>query len=121
MENEEIKKIIDNPEEYDESKEDTVRSWLKDAYSKEMRWVMINIWVWFLIFLVPLVFSIIQFFRIDRCRDQIMYATIFICCCLGIGFIKAFGWVMMQRPRISREIKRLELRIAELSETIKEK
>jgi hypothetical protein len=50
-----------------------------------------------------------------------MYATIFICCCLGIGFIKAFGWVMMQRPRINREIKRLELRIAELNQTIKGK
>jgi glucan phosphoethanolaminetransferase (alkaline phosphatase superfamily) len=121
MDKEQIKKIIDSPEEYDESKEDSYRSMMRDFFSKEMRWVMINVWVWFFIFLVPLVFSIIQFFRIDRVRDQIMYATIFICCCLGIGFIKAFGWVMMQKPRINRDIKRLELRIAELNETVKNK
>lgn len=115
MNEEEVKKIIEDT--YDESKEDTFHSMVRDFYSKKMRWVMINVWVWFLIFLVPLVFSIIQFFRIDSTRDQIMYATIFTCCCIGIGFIKTFGWVMMQRPRISREIKRLELRIAKLAET----
>jgi hypothetical protein len=114
MNDEDIKIIIEDI--YDESKEDTVRSWIKDCFSKNMRWVAINIWVWFFIFLVPLVFSIIQFFGTDQTRDQIMYATIFICCCMGIGFTKVFGFVMMQRPRISREIKRLELRIAELAE-----
>jgi uncharacterized membrane protein YciS (DUF1049 family) len=115
MNDEQIKKIIED--NYDESKEDTFRSMARDFFSKEMRWVMINIWVWFFIFLVPLIFSIIQFFRIDSTREQIMYATIFTCCSLGIGFVKTFGWVMMQRPRISREIKRLELRIAKLVET----
>jgi uncharacterized membrane protein YciS (DUF1049 family) len=114
MNDEQIKKIIED--NYDESKEDTFRSMARDFFSKEMRWVMINIWVWFFIFLVPLIFSIIQFFRIDSTREQIMYATIFTCCSLGIGFVKTFGWVMMQRPRISREIKRLELRIAKLVE-----
>jgi len=119
MNEQEIKRIIEDT--YDESKEDTVRSWIRDCFSKNMRWVMINIWVWFFIFLVPIIFSIIQFFRTDQTRDQIMYATVFTCCSLGIGFIKTFGWVMMQRPGISREIKRLELRIAELSEAVKNK
>ncbi len=119
MNEEEIKKIIEDI--YDDSKEDSYRSMVRDFFSKRMRLVVINVWVWFFIFLVPLVFSIIQFFRAGQTRDQIMYATIFICCSLGIGFIKTFGWVMMQRPSINREIKRLELRIAELSETVKNK
>jgi hypothetical protein len=38
-----------------------------------------------------------------------------------MGSESVFAWVMMQRPRISRERKRLELCIAELIETIKDK
>jgi hypothetical protein len=35
MGEEQIKKIIDSPPEYDESKEVTMRSWLGDFYSKK--------------------------------------------------------------------------------------
>ena len=119
MDDEDIKKIIDDI--YDESKEDTALSWLRDCYSKKMRWVMINLYVSWFILLVPIIISIIQFFRADQTRYQIMYAAIFVCCNLWIGFVSVFGWVMMQRPRISREIKRLELRIVELGESVKDK
>ncbi|MHC4621556.1 MAG: DUF6768 family protein [Planctomycetota bacterium] len=55
---------------------------------------------------------------LEQTRDRIMYAAIFVCCNLWIGFVSVFGWVMMRRPRINREIKRLEFRIAESAETI---
>ena len=121
MDKKQIKKIIDSPNEYDESKEDTLRSWLRDGYSKRMRWVMLNVWVGYFICLVPIIFSAIKFFNTDQIKYQIMYAAIFICCNLWMGFVSVFGWVMMQRPRINREISRLELRIAELDETGKDK
>jgi len=119
MNDELIKKIIEDT--YDESKEDTVRSWIRDAYSKKMRWVMFNVYVCYLLCLALVIFSGIKFFRTDETKFQIMYAAIFVCCNLWMGFVSVFGWVMMQRPRISREIKRLELRIAELNETVKNK
>jgi hypothetical protein len=50
-----------------------------------------------------------------------MYAAVFICCSLSIGFCKTITFVMLQRHSIKREIKRLELRIAELTETMKNK
>jgi hypothetical protein len=50
-----------------------------------------------------------------------MYAAIFICCSLSIGFCKVITFVMLQRHSIKREIKRLELRIAELNQTVKNK
>ena len=117
MDKEQIKKIIDSPPEYDESKEDTMGSWLRDFYSKRMRWVMINLYVAWLILLVPIIISIIQFFRTNQARYQIMYAAIFVCCNIWFCCVGVFSCVMMQRPRLSR----LEFRIAELIETIKEK
>jgi hypothetical protein len=117
MNDEQIKKIIEG--NYDESKEDSLRSWFKDAYSKKMRWVMVCIYIQYIILLALAVFSAVQFFRADLTRYQIMYAAIFILSSHWMGFVSVFGWVMLQRPRIGREIKRLELRIAELTETLK--
>ncbi len=121
MDKEQIKKIIDSPPEYDESKEVTMRSWLGDFYSKKMRLVMINVFVCYLICTVLIIFSAIKFFRTEQVQYQIMHAVIVVCSSQWLGFISVFAWVMMQRPSISRKINRLELCIAELIETIKEK
>ncbi len=50
-----------------------------------------------------------------------MYAAFFVCCILIGYLIKVFGWGMVNKNNILREIKRLELRIAELNETVKNK
>ena len=121
MDKEQIKKIIDSPPEYDESKEVTMRSWLRDCWSKRMRLVLIYVNVGYLILLAVGIFCAIKFFRTGQTSYQIMYSAIFVCCSQWLGFMSVFGWVMMQRPSISREIKRLELRIAELDETVKNK
>ena len=119
MKEEEIKKMLEDT--YDYSKEDSYGSMVRDFFSERMRWVMITVWVWFFIFMVAIVISIIFFFMTDQTKFQIMYAAIFVCCTLSIGFLKVLAWVMLQRHGIKREIKRLELRIAELAETIKDK
>jgi hypothetical protein len=121
MDKEQMKKIIDSPPEYDESKEVTMRSWLGDFYSKKMRLVMLNVFVCYLICTVLIIFSAVKFFRTEQVQYQIMHAVIVVCGNLWLGFVSVFAWVMMQRPSISRKINRLELCIAELIETIKEK
>jgi len=120
MNEEDIKRIIDSPQEYDESKEDSYRSILRDFFSKRMRWVMINLYAWSFFFMALAIISAVQFFRTDQTKFQIMYATICLGCSLSIGFCKVITFVMLQRPSVSREIKRLELRITELSEKIKD-
>ena len=121
MEREELKRIIDSPENYDETKAETVYAWVRDWYSRSMRWVMICVYIEFSILLVPAVYSAIAFFRTDQVGSQVMHATIFLFCNLWMGFISVFAWVIGQRPNTSREFKRLELRIAELTETISNK
>ena len=117
MDKEQIKKIINSSPQYNGTKEDTMCSWLTDAYSKRMRWIMILVNVGYILLGALLIFSVFKFFGTDQSQYQIMYAVIFVFCSHWIGFMSVFGWVMMQRPRISR----LEFRIAELIETIKGK
>ena len=119
MNEEQIRKIIEDT--YDVSREDTILSMARDFYSRKMWSTAVLVWVWAIIFLAGAAYSAIQFFKTDQTKSQIMYAAIFIPCVLGIGFMKVFAWEMVHRHSIKREIKRLELRIAELNQTIKDR
>jgi hypothetical protein len=50
-----------------------------------------------------------------------MYAALFVVFLLIGYLIKIFGWVWGSRNIISREIKRLEIRIAELASSLSDK
>jgi uncharacterized membrane protein YbjE (DUF340 family) len=119
MNGEQIKKMLEDT--YDNSRGNTLRSMLKEFYNRKMISIVIFLWIWAIIFIAGAVYSGTQFFNTDQARGQIMYAAIFICCFQGVGLIKVFAWQMIHRNAIKREIKRLELRIAELNETVKSK
>ena len=119
MNDEQVKKMSEDT--CDESKEDTFCSMGRDLYNKKNLATLIWVWVNSLIFLAIAIFSAIQFFRTNQIKFQIMYAAIFICCIQVIILAKIVCWQTMHRNRITREIKRLELRIAELIETVKNK
>jgi len=116
MNNEEIRKIIDDV--YDDSREDSIRSMIGDFYSRRMRSTAILTWAVGLLFFAGAIYTGIRFFGADQTRDQIMYAAGFLCCVYLVGLMKIFAWQMLQRNSIKREVKRLELRIAELAGTL---
>jgi uncharacterized protein YqhQ len=121
MNDEQIKKIIDSPEEYDELKEESYISWIRFAFKNCQRWTIILVFAHFFFFLALAIVCGILFLITDTTKYQIMYAAFFVCCILIGYLIKVFGWVMVTKNSLKREIKRLELRIAELSETMKNK
>jgi hypothetical protein len=82
---------------------------------------VVHVWAHFLIFLALAIISGILFFRTERTDEQIMYASFFVCCIIIAYVIKVFAWLKVYENSIKRELKRLELRIAELSETVKSK
>jgi hypothetical protein len=119
MNDEQIKKMLDDT--YDETRENTLRSMLKEFYNRKMLSVVILVWIGAVIFLAGAVYSGIQFFNTDQTQHQIMFATIFIVCWQVVGQLKSFAWLMIHKNSIKREIKRLEFRIAELSDIMKSK
>ena len=121
MNEEEIKKIIDRPEEYNDTKEESYISYARDFFKNSQRWAIILVFVHFFFFLALAIISGILFLISGTTKYQIMYAALFVVFILIGYLIKIFGWVWGSRNIISREIKRLELRIAELNETIKSK
>jgi len=115
--NDDLKRMLDEP--YDESREDTYRDMFCTFYSRKMRSTAILVWGFGLLFFVGVVYSAVEFFGDTTVRDQIMYAALFVSFWFGVGIMKVFAWEMLHRHSIKREIKRVELRIAELTETVK--
>jgi hypothetical protein len=116
MTDEQIKRILDDAQAYEDARENTFRSMLADFYNRKMISTVLFVWVWGLAVVAGATYSAIQFFRNVEMRDQIMYAAIFICCVQFLALTKIFAWQLIHRNGILREIKRLELRIAELGQ-----
>ena len=112
MNDERIRQMIDG--NYDNSREDSIRSMLSEFYSRKMAATAALVWTIGILFCAAAVYSAVAFFRTAETKDQIMYATIFITCSNGMGLMKVFAWQMLHRNSIKREIKRVELQIAEL-------
>ena len=119
MNEEEIRKIIEG--NYDDSREGEYFSMAREFFSKKMRWVAFIVYGHFAIFIALAIIWGVLFYYAANTKDQIMYASFFICSFLIAYLIKVFAWIMVTRNTVQREIKRLELGIAELTETVKNK
>jgi len=118
MNDEQIKRMIEDT--YDDSREDTIRSMVGEFYSRKMLSIAILVWAFGIIFFGGAAYCGVEFFKADQTKHQIMYASIFVLFVEGIALMKIFAWQMLARNSIKREIKRLELRIAELAGAIGE-
>ena len=119
MDEKEIQKIIEGT--YDVSRENTLWSMVGDFYNRKMLSMVILVWGMGVTFMGVAIFSGVKFFRTGEIRYQIMYAVIFLTCIQWVGLLKIFAWQLIHRNSVKREIKRLELSIAEMSETVKNK
>jgi hypothetical protein len=106
---------------YDTSKEDTLLSMVGQLYSRRMLPSFLVHAAYSLVFIVPAVYCGIKFFDTQQVQYQLMYAAIFICCIQVVFLRKVIYWQMLHKNSISREVKRLEVRIAELTQTVRSK
>ncbi|MHC4740968.1 MAG: DUF6768 family protein [Planctomycetota bacterium] len=117
MNQDELKKIIESTDLYDENREDGLRAMIGDFYSRKMLPTALLVWGMGIVFMAGAVLSGIMFFMTGITQYQIMWAVIFIICVQ----MKIFAWQMIHRNSIKREIKRLELRIVEMGQKIGDK
>lgn len=118
MNDKKMQAMID--EIYDSSKEDTLLSMVGQLYSRRMLPSFLVHGAYSLAFIVPAVYCGIKFFDTPQVQFQLMYAAIFICCIHVIFLRKVIYWQMLHKNSISREVKRLEVRIVELTQTVGE-
>ena len=118
MNNDKTEAMID--EIYDTSKEDTLLSMVGELYGRRMLPNMLFHFVYSSVFIIGAVYCGVKFFDAQQVQFQLMYAAIFICCVHVVFLRKAIYWQMLQKNSISREVKRLEVRIVELTQIVGE-
>lgn len=119
MNEQEIKKIIEDTEQYDKTKEYSLLGMVGDFYTRKMLSMVIFVWSMGILFMAGAIYSGIEFFKTESTQYQIMYAVIFMTLIQWVGLLKTFAWQLIHRNSIKRNLKRLELRIAELSQVVK--
>jgi hypothetical protein len=111
MNDEDVKRIIDDADDYDEAREDSLLRIAGEFYSRRMSSVTAAAWVNSLVALAVAVACAVRFFRTDLVKDEILYAVVFLTAIMWISAVKTFAWMEISRKRIARDIKRLEIRL----------
>jgi hypothetical protein len=114
-----IRKVLRDTEPSDLDEIDRgleVREWMVHGFRGKMRWATLVLWLYAVAGGVLAAVAAWQFWNADQVWDMVLYATLFL---VGVGlvaFMKLWYWQILNRNNVLREIKRLELRIAELAD-----
>lgn len=84
------------------------------------RWMNALVVVCMLALFVAAVVTGIRFFEADDAATMLRWGAVAWLCWFAVGFLKLWTWMEMERFAIVREIKRLELRVANLSARLRE-
>ncbi len=98
--------------------DDSLRSMISDAYAGRLRWIFILATFWQLVFFAGFVYAGVEFFSLATSAEPLFWATIFIMTGVGMTMIKLMHWSLINRNRVVREIKRLELEVARLGKKL---
>ncbi len=91
---------------------------ITDAYAGRLRWMFVMATFWQLVFFVIWVWSGVRFFGVTGVEDKLLWATVFLMSGMMMSMIKVMHWMMINRNRILREVKRLELEVARLGKKL---
>jgi uncharacterized membrane protein YciS (DUF1049 family) len=95
--------------------EQTIPQMVIDVFRTRHRWLAM--WVFTagtVLFLLEFVVAY-QFFHAESTRAMIAWATGFVVCAIVIAMTKVWFWLELNKNSLAREIKRLELELANLS------
>jgi hypothetical protein len=96
-------------------KDSSLHEELIETFRGRHRWLNAMAVAWTFVALALAVFAAYRFFQADGTQAMVAWATAFLWFSLCVAMLKMWFWMEMQRLPIMREIKRLELKIAELS------
>jgi uncharacterized membrane protein YciS (DUF1049 family) len=92
---------------------------LLDSFRGRNRFLNLMAFVATFIVMALLITSGYQFFQSESTRAMIAWASGFVTCAVATGLLKIWFWLELNKNAITREIKRLELQIANLSRQVK--
>ena len=107
-----LKRSLDDAD--DTGSIDSIRDMVRESFRGKSRFMVFGTWAKMLMFLGMSIFAAFQFFEVEDLRALIGYAVLFLLGMQGWTMMWQFHWMLLNRNSAARELKRLELQIAEL-------
>ncbi|MCH8830657.1 MAG: hypothetical protein IID45_13860 [Planctomycetes bacterium] len=95
--------------------EQSMLEMVADTFRGRHRWLVVMVFVATSVFVALSVFCGIQFYRADGIRELILWAGGFGFSLLAVMANKIWFWMELNKNAVTREIKRVELQIAQLA------
>jgi hypothetical protein len=95
--------------------EQSIPQMVIDSFRSRHRWLVVVALTEATILSVLEIVVAYQFFQAESTREMIAWATGFVSCLFVIAMIKIWYWMELNKNSLAREIKRLELELANLS------
>ncbi len=89
-------------------------------FRSRWRWMNALIVFFVLVLFVGAVLAGIRFFESGHVPTMLRWGAVAWLCWFGVGFLKLWTWMEMERFVVVREIKRLELQVANLSARLRD-
>lgn len=86
-----------------------------DSFRGRSRWLVVLSFAYVLVFAVLAVLAAMQFSRAEGTREMILWSTAFITCILVVTMTKIWYWMELTKNAVMREVKRVELQLAQLA------
>lgn len=100
--------------------EPSLRQMMGDVFRSRMRFWAGMVMGYILIFVIIGVYCLVELFNTDHTREQIIFATGFLLSMLFVLGLKIWWWMEMNKNVVLREIKKVELQLAQLASQPKE-
>ncbi|MDA2933945.1 hypothetical protein MYX82_06335 [Acidobacteria bacterium AH-259-D05] len=99
--------------------EQGIQEMVIDSFRGKTRWMVALVFVTIPAFVVLAVLATVQFFQVEGVNEMIAWACAFMFCWIAIGMMKVWYWMELNKNTIIRELKRVELQIAQLSNRLR--
>jgi hypothetical protein len=100
---------------YNELDEQNIFQMVGGLFQGKLKWIFIYINIIMVIVFGLFVYCAIQFFNTDVTNELIKWAVLGTFCMIGVGMLKLFAWMQIDKNVILRELKRLELQVSSLA------
>ncbi|MCA9311313.1 MAG: hypothetical protein KDA21_08920 [Phycisphaerales bacterium] len=99
----------------DRSRDNSILAQATSVFRGTSWWVSAMVIFAQLAFLGVSVLCAVRFFSATETADLVLYATVFLFAMHVVGMLKFWFWMQMDRNVVLREVKRLELQVAQLT------
>ena len=110
-----LRRALENGKPIEFDREETLRQMMVQTFRSKLRWMVVFLWVEGVAVCVAAVWAGVGLYRAQETKQVIVYATALIISAIFFMLVKVVGWQWMSKYSLMREIKRLELQIAELA------